>query len=226
MKIDLSRPEYAQAFAGYLSGEWEEARQAFERLSARDPDNPYLRLIRGNILYSLGNLDQASAAYRQAIELKPDFGVAYYKLGVCEYRAGRLTQSLQSFQTLLSLKDQSHAMASYFVGLINSFLGDDEGALEGFSLLREASPQSRIANYYLAQLKIKHGRYGEALELLDELLEITPGLAEVHYLRGVVLEKMHRNAEAVDCFRRTLQLNPRDQRARTELNLLTGVGDL
>ncbi len=226
MTIDPTNPEYAQAIALYLGGEWEQARRAFERLSARDPGNPFFQLLLGNILYSLGELDAASGRYRRALELKPDFGVAHYKLGVCEYRAGRLVQSLESFRALLALKDQSHAMAAYFVGLISSFLGDDEGAMEGFSMLRRNSPQSRIANYYLAQLEIKHGRHEEALRLLDELLQTTPRLAEVHYLRGRVLEKMHRNEEAVHSFRKTIELNPADQRARTELNLLTGVGDL
>ena len=226
MNIVPSDPEYAGAIAHYLGGEWTAAREAFERLAGRDPANPFYMLLLGNIFYSLGELDAAAAHYRRAIGLKPDYGVALYKLGVCEYRAGRLVESLASFRTLLALKDQSHAMAAYFVGLISSFLGDDEGAREGFSLLRRSSPQSRIANYYLAQLEFKHGRYEEALRLLDELLQITPGLAEVHYLRGRVLEKLHRNGEAVGCFQRTLELNPADQRARAELNLLVGVGDL
>lgn len=226
MNIDLTRPQYAEAFTRYLSGAWEEARQAFEKLCAGEPDNPFLYLILGNIDYSLGRLDEAECRYLQAIERKPDFGPAYYKLGVAYYRAGKLEQSLHSFNNLLSLHDQSHAMASYFLGLINSFLGNDEGALHGFSLLRRASPESKIANYYLAQLKIKHGLYGEALELLDELLEKTPRLAEVHYLRGVVLEKMHRNTEAISSFRKTLELNPEDRRAKAELHLLTGIGDL
>jgi tetratricopeptide (TPR) repeat protein len=221
--FDITRPETAEAMRSYLLGDWEKAHKIFEKLSEEDPGNHFYHFILGEIHYAMGRLEDAVGCYAKAIERKPDFGIAYYKTGVCYYRMGLLEKSLKSFSTLLSMKDQSHVMASYFFGLINEFLGNDEEAEKGFGILRSDSRESRIAGFYLAQIKIRHQKYPEALALLDELLEATPNLAEVHYQKGVALMGMHKNMEAIASFRKTLQLNPGDQRTRSTLELLTEV---
>lgn len=221
--FDLSIPETAEAIRCHLLGDREGAEKAFIKLLEKDPDNYFYHYLLGEAKYSLGHLEDSVVEYRKAIELKPDFGVAFYKMGVCYHRMGQLQKSLESFTTILKMKGQGHAMASYFVGLINQFLGNDAEAEEGFRILRGSSRESLIANYYLAQLKIKHHRYDEALELLDELLAATPNLAEVHFQKGLVFMGMHRNMEAIRSFRKTLELNPGDGRAKSNLELLTEV---
>ncbi len=224
--LDMSQPETAHALRLHLLGDREAARAAFESLLARQPRNYFFHFLLGETAYATGRLEEAVRHYEAAIALKPDFGVAYYKRGVCWYRLGRLAESLESFSTLLAMKDQGHAMASYFFGLINQLLGNDAQAEEGFRMLRGESRQSLIANYYLAQLKAKQNRHAEALALLEELLDATPGLAEAHYLKGMALMGMHRNTEAVASFRATLALNPQDGRARVGLETLTEVPEI
>jgi tetratricopeptide (TPR) repeat protein len=221
--FDLSQPETAEAFQQHLLGNRAAARVAFEKLAAREPKNYFFHYILGETKYAMGLLDEAVGHYKTAIEVKPDFGVAFYKMGVCYHRMGQLENSLECFSKLLAMNDQGHAMASYFYGLINQLLGNDEEAENGFSILRKESRQSLIANYYLAQLKLKQGKYPEALVLLDELLRATPGLAEARYLEGMVFMAMHRNMEAIGSFRKTLELNPGDKRARGNLEMLTEV---
>jgi tetratricopeptide (TPR) repeat protein len=221
--FDLSSPQTQEAMRHHLLGEREAAEKAFERLLQTDPNNHFFHYLLGETQYALGRLNDAVREYQKAIDLKPDFGLAYYKMGVCYHRMGQLEKSLKSFSAILKMPGQGHAMASYFVGLINQFLGNDEEAEEGFRILRGASRESLIANYYLAQLKIKHHHYQEALDLLDELLAATPNLAEVHFQKGVVHMGMHNNMDAIRCFRKTLELNPEDARARGNLELLTEV---
>jgi tetratricopeptide (TPR) repeat protein len=221
--FDLSQPEVAEAMRLHLLGDRQGAGVAFEKLLAKDPKNYFYHYLLGEAKYATGLLDEAVGHYAAAIALKQDFGIAFYKMGVCHYRMGQLEKSLESFSTLLKMKGQGHVMASYFFGLINEFLGNDEEAEEGFRILRGASRQSLIANYYLAQLKLKQNKYQEALELLEELLQATPHLAEAHYLKGMVFMGLHKNMEAIGSFRKTLELNPNDKRARGNLEMLTEV---
>jgi tetratricopeptide (TPR) repeat protein len=221
--LDLTQPETAEAIRLHLLGDREGSAAAFEKLIARDQKNYFFHYLLGEAKYATGLLDEAVRHYKTAIDLKPDFGIAYYKMGVCHYRMGQLEKSLDSFSTLLGMKGQGHAMASYFVGLINQFLGNDREAEEGFRILRGSSKQSLIANYYIAQLKLKQNRHAEALGLLDELLLATPGLAEGHYLKGLAYMGLHKNMEAIGSFRKTLELNPNDKRARGNLEMLTEV---
>ncbi len=214
---------YLKAMEYYLAGQWNEASEAFAALVVEYPKESFLQLLQGNISYSRGNLDQAVEEYQAAIEARPDFGNAYYKLGVCLYRMGRLKKALEAFKKVVELGDQSHAMASYFVGLIYFFLGDDESARDAFDSFRKLSPESMIANFYLAQLRIKHKEFQAALELLNELVDVTPHFAEVHYMLGTVHYGLHNNTEAIQCFQRALELNPEDERTKTKLTLLTDV---
>lgn len=223
MSLDLSNPEYAKAIEHYLSGRWKEAREALEALHTGNPQDHYVLLLLAKSMYSLGRLEEAIEHLKRAVALYPEFGNAYYELGVCYYRCGLLEQGLAAFNRVLSIGGQSHAMASYFVGLINHLLGNDEAALTGFGNLRTVSPESLIANFYLAQLKIKERKFDEALSLLRELVSVTPNLAEVHYLLGTAQFHLHNNTEAIKSYRRTLELNPGDTRARAVLEMLIDV---
>lgn len=223
MKAFYSDSDYITAMSHFLAGDWAEAETAFAELDRKHKDEPYLKLIRGNIDYSRGNLDQAVEQYNAAIALNPSYGNAYYKLGVCYYRMGQLDKALEAFQKVVDMKDQSHAMAGYFVGLIELFLGRDAAASRAFEIFHEMSPESRIANFYLAHMKIRQKQFGEAKELLEELLDATPGFAEVHYMLGVAHYGLHNNTEAVKCFQRALEINPEDERSKSKLALITEV---
>jgi len=214
---------YINAMGFYLSGKWEEADTAFVEVDEAFPEESFIKVLRGNICYSRGKLDEAVEHYREAIRIKPGFGNAYYKLGVCLYRMGQLTQALEAFTAVTTSGSQSHAMASYFVGLINLFIGEDQDAAAAFAEFHGLSPESRIANFYLAQLRIKQKQFAEALELLNELVQETPNFAEVHYMLGTVHFGLHNNTEAIKCFQRALEINPKDERSKTKLTLLTDV---
>lgn len=223
MELNYSDPKYQEAMRLYLSGEWTEAQSAFLELSKTYTDSPFIMLVLGNISYSIGELERSVELYNEAIRLNPKYGIAYYKLGVCYYRMGKLDDALGSFKEVIDLGSQSHAMASYFVGLIHFFMGNDDTAEQGFTQFRKTSPESMIADYYLAQIKIKRKKYAEALELLGELADATPHFAEVHYLLGVAHHGLHNNTEAVKSLQTALEMNPDDDRARTKLMLLTDV---
>lgn len=216
-------PQYAEAMSFYLAGDWSKANTAFSELAKQNPKDGFVQLLRGNILYSLGKLDDSVEAYESAVAISPDLGVAYYKLGVCYYRMGKLERALNAFSTVSKVGSESHAMASYFIGLINLFLGRDVAADEAFTAFRKQSPESYIANFYLAQLKMKQKAYDQALPLLEELVQGNPGFAEVHYMLGVVQYGLHNNTEAIRSFQRALELNPEDERSKTKLTLLTDV---
>lgn len=223
MELNYSDPNYQEAMRLYLSGEWNEAQAAFTELSKTYTESSFIWLVLGNIDYSLGQLERSVQNYNEAIRLNPEYGIAYYKLGVCYYRMGRLDEALKAFSDLMEMKSQSHAMAGYFVGLIHFFMGNDEEAEKGFTSFHKSSPESMIANYYLAQIKLKRKRYQEALSLLTELAETTPQFAEVYYLLGVANQGLHNNTEAIRSLRTALEINPDDERAKRKLTLLTDV---
>ncbi|HUX14573.1 MAG TPA: tetratricopeptide repeat protein [Spirochaetia bacterium] len=221
MELNQSDQKFIEAMSFQLSGDWKNAEKAFVGLTEKYPENHFLYFLLGTNCYSQGKLNTAIDHFRKSIYLKPDFGNAYYELGVCQYRVGKLQHALESFTKVGELKNQSHAMALYYVGLINFMLGQDAAASDAFARFREVSPESRIANFYLGQLKLKRNEFADALEPLNQLVEETPHFAEVQYMLGVAHYGLHNNMEAIRHFRRALDINPNDQRSKTRLALLT-----
>ncbi len=221
-----SQPEFMSVMSSYLSGNREVAENAATELLRKFPKDASLQLLLGNIKYTVGLLSEASTHYEKALELNPGSCQAYYKLGVCYVRMGKLNEALHAFRKNVASGCQSHAMSFYWMGLINSFLGDDENALEAFTQLHHESEESLLANFFLAQLRMRRNEHEEALRLLKELLAVSPDFAEVHYMMGMVYESMHKNIEAIQCFRKTIELNPNDKRARLEYERLFEVPPL
>jgi tetratricopeptide (TPR) repeat protein len=223
MAMDLSFPDFSEALKAYFTGDKAAALEALSRLAIEHPDNASVQILLGNLHYSRGALDEALRSYRKAVELGPKYGHALYKLGVCAFRAGLLDEAREAFCRNLNLQGQTHAMSNYWIGLIDYFLGKDEAALQSFHKLKELSPKSDFANFFMAQLLIKHSRYQEALDLLDELLGRTPAFAEALYLQGQAYRGLYKNFEAVRCLRKALEFSPDDKRIQMELETLIEV---
>jgi tetratricopeptide (TPR) repeat protein len=60
-------------------------------------------------LKAMGNLSDAIALYQQAIILNPEYAEAYQNLGVVFYKLGRVTESLDAFNTAIKLHEKSHS---------------------------------------------------------------------------------------------------------------------
>jgi Flp pilus assembly protein TadD len=218
--------EYMQAMEAFLSGDHLKAEAAIVNVVKEHPDDTRMLHLLGNIKYTLGRLGEASVAYEKVTTLDPGACEAFFKLGVCYVRMGKLHEALAAFTKNVEGNCSGHVMSYYWMGLINSFLGNDDAARKAFTLLREESSESKLANFFLAQLLMRRNENGEALKLLQELIDVSPDFAEAHYLLGRAYSQMHDVVKAIGSFRRTLELNPNDKRAQLEYERLVDVPPL
>lgn len=70
------------------SGKDKEAYEQNEAAIKASPSNPVLHYIKGNLADKLGKEEEAVAAYKKAIELKPDYFDAVYNLGAMFFNEG------------------------------------------------------------------------------------------------------------------------------------------
>jgi O-antigen ligase/Tfp pilus assembly protein PilF len=76
---------------------------AYGRAIQRDPLNPVLRLNVGGIYYAAKNYDQAIRFFSDAINLKPDYVVAYYNLAIALRDKGDLQNASQVAQQAITI---------------------------------------------------------------------------------------------------------------------------
>lgn len=82
--------------------------------------------------------------------------------------------------------------------------------------------ESRLPTLGLARVAIALGRLADAALILETLLARYPELAQAHALRGVVAEAHGKLEVALACYRRAVQLEPRDASAQFNLGRVLG----
>lgn len=63
--------QYARVYAYHKANEWDKALSTIEQLIKLEPENPYFREIKGQVLFESGNMELALATLRQAVQLAP-----------------------------------------------------------------------------------------------------------------------------------------------------------
>ena len=96
----------------------EAALQAVQKAIRLDDADEYSYWMLGGILgQGLGYHDKAIAAYRRALEINPNFSVAYGSLGTVLALAGRVDESIRNSETCIRLNPRDPSIFFRFSGL-------------------------------------------------------------------------------------------------------------
>jgi Tfp pilus assembly protein PilF len=68
---------------------------------------------------------------------------------------------------------------------------------------------------------MKRNEHAKALELLEELVKMSPDFADAHFLLGQAYAGLYKNIEAIHSFRKAVELDPDDKRAKMMLDHYT-----
>ena len=127
----LNQLTYSQAAVGNLEG----ALKADDQYMALRPNDPNPWDSRGDVLYSLNHDDEAVAAYRKVIEIKPDFvgGYDYLKLAVVYADQKKFDLANSALQEYTRRVPSSGKFAlQLFEAQFRETRGDLEGARAGY----------------------------------------------------------------------------------------------
>lgn len=147
---------------------------------------------RGMEAYKADRDDEAVEAFKQAVQLEPEFAEAHYRLGLALNVVGQTEESDKAFEQALKLyekmtrKDSKDANVFYFMGLCYEKLGKYDEAVK---VLKEAvrnSPEEDDDKYYeLAFAHFKIAQYDEAVKALNKAVEINP---DNHYAAELLVK--------------------------------------
>ncbi|EDQ86694.1 uncharacterized protein MONBRDRAFT_28007 [Monosiga brevicollis MX1] len=220
----------ARAYAGL--GRFSDAKRAVEQALALDPNSSAAQQEMSNMTKIDMYLQQAEDAAQnklynncislmeRALELAPQ--AAQLKLKQAEYMrlAGRSGEAERLASNVLR-EDGMHAEALYVRGLCLIDRGELEQALAHFKRALQSNPDHQRARISLKSVKgivnakergteaFKAGRLEEALGCYQEALSMDDSdnvfTAKLHFNCAVVLSKMDRVPEAIDCCTRALE---------------------
>ena len=114
----------------------------------KDPNLPLVLSRLGDAYEAVGRVDDAIAAYKTAIEIKPAANL-YLNLGGVQGRAGKGAEAVASFQKAAELDPANAAQAWRNAGIILSNAGKYKEAVDPLKKSTELDPKSAVGWYLL-----------------------------------------------------------------------------
>ena len=133
----------------------------------------------GNALREQGSLDEAVAAYRQAIRIKPDLAAAYSNLGAALKERGSLDEAVAACRQAICIKpDFAEAHSNLGNALMER--GNLDEAVAAYGEAIRIKPDYAEAYSNLGNALKERGSLDEAVAAYREAIRIKPDYAEAH----------------------------------------------
>ncbi len=192
---------------------------------ALNPRSPEAFLNRAETFRRQKRYEESLRWYRSAIEMKPDYALAYMGMGDSLYRTGQYDEAISSMRRAISLWPSSplEPTLRYLMGQAAREAGRPEEAAQHYENAMLTAPGFADPVAALADLRLEGGRYKDALALYLALAERGAATAVTHQNIGIALLNTGRTEEAARSFRQALSLDPSLERAREGLKRARGV---
>jgi DNA-binding winged helix-turn-helix (wHTH) protein/TolB-like protein/Tfp pilus assembly protein PilF len=112
--------------------------------------------------------------YRYALGLRPNYGQAVMWLANNHLMQGRIPEALAEARQAQLLEPMSLTFAAN-VGMVLSYAGRLDAALDQLAGLVEAAPEPPVPRHHLARLRVFRGEPAEAIRLLEGFTARAPG---------------------------------------------------
>jgi tetratricopeptide (TPR) repeat protein len=217
---------HAMALALERLGRMADARFAADEAARLAPRRPQVLLSRAILLLKLGEVHAAAegfAAYREVLGGgRPP--AAYYAFALlAEAAAGTAEAALRLGDE--GIGHHPHAAAIYLhQGTVLERKGDWEGAEAMYRRATEEDGELPQAHKALGDALYRRGAYDEAAEGYGRAVGLNPRLGDDVYFRmGNIHYKRMERTQAVELWRKALEINPRNSVVRTNLELVESV---
>lgn len=177
----------ARGSAYHALGNYEQAIYNFSKAIEIEPMFPHAYYNRGRAYSALEKYQDALSDFQKSIELSSaEFGYrAYGNIGLIYHRQGQYQKALEAFEESISY-DNTKADAFFFRGETytaqenyKAAIADYQAAIDRFSQYDKAYAALGFAYY-------KTGQYSQALDALDQVLNITPNSPAPYFYRMLV----------------------------------------
>ena len=174
---------------------------------------------RSRILKQQGNLEQAEACLRQAINLKPDYLIAYNNLGTLLQNQGNITEAKQCYQKVLQLNPNLAETISNLAS-IWQLEEDVEKAKTGYYRALQLKSDYVPAHFNLANIFQEQKRLAAAAEHFEKVIALEPNYTEAYFNLAGIYDYRGNFAQALKYYHQADKLAPDDYYTKTLINYI------
>jgi tetratricopeptide (TPR) repeat protein len=178
-------------------------------LLQKQPDQPYLHIQLGAVLFAQGKIEEAEAAFRAA--LKRDGGSVPASLGVAQValRRGKPEDALEFVRRPLRI-NPNDLQANLIAAQAEMARGRMDDAAKYYEVILSVNPRITVANLALAEIRLARGNVQDASRYAKAALQEDPKRPRASVVLGNVAVGQRQYDEAIQHFQRALEVNPRE----------------
>jgi glycosyltransferase involved in cell wall biosynthesis/ubiquinone/menaquinone biosynthesis C-methylase UbiE/Tfp pilus assembly protein PilF len=184
---------------------YEEALELFS--AARKLGNESVLAHMGDCLANLGKMDEAAAAYSDALKTGKCEEVAHTGMGVLNLMAGKHSAAAICFNKALKI-DPDNSRALCGLGIARSVQGRPSEGFELFRMSLDKSPDNLTALHELIKTAYELDRLSEAESYLVGYLMYHPADSNILFSLAGLRYRLGKNVEALDSLERVLAFEP------------------
>jgi superkiller protein 3 len=219
------KDDYAQAY--YVLGtlyEFEQdemALEAFKKAVSLKPNFWQAYISQGRVHDRLGNLNEALAAYNQALEVIPENISKYF----VHSQRGEIYQKLNHWQEAAAALEKASQLKPYDgetllkLGFVYGELNRHQDAIVTFHRAIQLSPNNAKAYYELARIHYKLRQWTNSVEAFQKATYLKPDFAEAHNKLGEAYSELKLYREAAQAHRKAVLLRPAEFKYSYKLGL-------
>jgi tetratricopeptide (TPR) repeat protein len=215
---DEPEAHYAVGFELDAEGKHQEAIQHYrEYIRLRPEDINVIRayVLLGNALKNEDDPEQASDAFRQALQRQPANVDALAGLAETLLKQERFDDAIQAYREYV---DRQPNDATAHSGLGIALVGRDleEEAVQEFARAVDLDPNDSRNRYNFGNALASTGRLDEAVSQYTRGLALAPTDVLLHNALGLVLAARGQSDEALAHFRQSLEIDPTNEQTRKD----------
>ena len=194
-----------------LAGRHEAALQRAWGVLAGTPDHPRALALLGRVALHREQPDCALEPLRRAVELEPRLDLRIW-LSLCLHQLGRREDALREVEAAVATMPPT-AAANFAVAMVLDRLGCPAGAAHFYAACLALAPDRADAHHRHGRALQATGDFDGAIGSYRQAIRLCPaaggrGAAEMHSDQSAALASLGRFAEAADCARVAVRLDP------------------
>ncbi len=158
---------------------------------------------------------EALSALKRALELAPGRTDLYVLLGQTQIRTGKKEDAWETFSQVGALQPSIQDLKAVAQGYLS--LGDPDSAILSLEMaIQEANPPDFHLWVMLFDAQLLSSQYDNALNSIDQAIELNTQLPDLHLQKAKLLLKMNRPQAAQACLQHALNLAPDEPASITQ----------
>ncbi|MBT8445202.1 MAG: tetratricopeptide repeat protein [Gammaproteobacteria bacterium] len=195
----------------FQTGHFDEAATQYEFAVALEPGDMHWVSNLASAYMLQGDFESAAPTFQRAIDIEPT-KLAYSNLGLMQYYLGDLDAAVESLSAAVDLQPNDHLARSnlgdalWIAGRKDearaTFRSAEERALGALQI----NPKDPMTLMDLAWIKTSLDQHVEARELIERAKKSMPDDPYVHYINGLMHNRLGETADAIDAFETAVEL--------------------